>query len=41
MLSYAYWQKNFGGERSVIGQSITVNGEPREIIGVLPEDFTF
>ncbi len=41
MLSYAYWQKNFGGARSVIGQSITVNGEPREIIGVLPRGFHF
>lgn len=41
MLSYAYWQKNFGGARSVIGQSITVNGEPREIVGVLPRGFHF
>ena len=41
MLSYGYWQKNFGGARSAIGQSITVNGEPREIIGVLPRGFHF
>ena len=41
MVSYAYWQKNYGGARSVIGQSITVNGEPREIIGVLPRGFHF
>ena len=41
MLSYAYWQKKFGGARSVIGQSITVDGKSREIIGVLPEGFHF
>jgi predicted permease len=41
ILSYGYWQKKFGGDRSVIGRSITVDGKPREIIGVLPKDFHF
>ncbi|HUY82666.1 MAG TPA: ABC transporter permease [Acidobacteriaceae bacterium] len=41
MLSYAYWQKKFGGAQSVIGQSITADGKPREIIGVLPKGFHF
>ncbi len=41
LLSYGYWQKKFGGDRSVIGRSITVDGKPREIIGVLPRDFHF
>lgn len=41
MLSWDYWQKKFGGARSVIGQSITVDGKSREIIGVLPEGFHF
>jgi len=41
ILSYAYWQKKFGGARSVVGQSITVDGKSREIIGVLPEGFHF
>ena len=41
MLSYGYWQRKFGGASSVIGRSITVDGKPREIIGVLPRDFTF
>ena len=26
MLSYGYWQKKFGGDRSIIGRSITVDG---------------
>jgi predicted permease len=41
MISYAYWQKKFGGARSVIGQSITADGKPRDIIGVLPRGFRF
>ena len=40
ILTYGYWQRRFGG-RDVIGQSITVDGKPLEIIGVLPESFTF
>jgi len=41
LLSYGYWQKKFGGASSVIGRSITVDGKPREIIGVLPRGFHF
>jgi predicted permease len=41
LLSYGYWQKKFGSDRSVIGRSITVDGKPREIIGVLPRGFHF
>ncbi|WP_109488797.1 ABC transporter permease [Occallatibacter savannae] len=41
LLSYAYWQRKFGGDQSVIGRSLTVDGTAREIIGVLPRNFTF
>jgi predicted permease len=41
VLSYAYWQKKFGGDRSVIGRPITIDGTAREIIGVLPRNFRF
>lgn len=41
LLGYGYWLKKFGGARSVIGQSITVDGKPRQIIGVLPKGFHF
>jgi predicted permease len=41
LLSYGYWQKKFGGDRSVIGRALTVDGKPREIIGVLPKGFHF
>jgi predicted permease len=41
VLSYGYWQNRFGGADSAIGRSITVDGRPREIIGVLPRGFHF
>lgn len=41
LISYGYWQRKFGGSPSVIGRSITVDGKPREIIGVLPKGFHF
>jgi putative ABC transport system permease protein len=41
LLSYAYWQRKFGGSASVIGRSLTADGKPREIIGVLPRAFHF
>jgi predicted permease len=41
LLSYGYWQLKFGGATSVIGRSITVDGKPREVIGVLPKEFHF
>ncbi len=41
LLSYGYWQKKFGGATSVIGQTLNVDGKPRQIIGVLPQGFHF
>jgi predicted permease len=40
ILSNAYWQRRFGGDASVIGRTITVDGRPREVIGVMPARFT-
>lgn len=41
ILSYGYWQRKFGGAQSAIGQSMTVDGKSRQIIGVLPKGFHF
>ena len=41
VLSYGYWQKKFGGATSVIGKSLTMDGDARQIIGVLPRGFQF
>ena len=41
MLSYGYWERQFGGDRAVIGRNITVDSQPREIVGVMPQGFRF
>jgi predicted permease len=38
MLGYGYWQSRFGGDPSVVGRTIQVDGLSREIIGVAPEE---
>ena len=41
MLSYDYWQKRFGSDQSIVGQSIRVDGKARQVIGVMPKEFRF
>ena len=38
LISDGLWKRRFGGSRDVIGQSITLDGVQREIIGVLPSN---
>ncbi|HET6726149.1 MAG TPA: ABC transporter permease, partial [Gammaproteobacteria bacterium] len=41
VLSYGFWQQTFGGDRSVIGRSIKLDGRPYRIIGVMPRGWNF
>jgi len=41
LISYAAWQRRFGGTDDVLGKTVTLNGSPHVIIGVLPRDFHF
>ena len=41
ILTWGYWQRRFGGDGSVIGRRILVDGEGREVIGVMPRGFRF
>jgi predicted permease len=41
VLTYGYWQRRFGGDRSVVGRAMTIDGQAHEIIGVLPRSFHF
>ncbi|MCU1339214.1 MAG: hypothetical protein JWO19_4795 [Bryobacterales bacterium] len=41
ILSYGYWQRRFGGDKSVIGRTLTVDSRLRTVIGVMPQDFRF
>src|SRR5512138_3765042 len=39
LVSWSYWQSRLDGAPDAVGRTITLNGVPREIIGVLPADF--
>jgi putative ABC transport system permease protein len=41
VLSHALWTSRFGGDRSVIGRSLTLNGQPFQVVGVMPAAFTY
>jgi hypothetical protein len=40
VLSYGYWERQFGSNRDAIGQSISVNGFPVTVVGVSPRGFS-
>jgi len=39
LLSYPFWKSRFGGDPAIVGHSISVDGQPTGIVGVLPRDF--
>ena len=41
ILSHALWRQRFGGDPSVIGRTVTVDGTPHEVVGVMPAGFAF
>ncbi|MDE1176455.1 MAG: ABC transporter permease [Edaphobacter sp.] len=41
LLTYPYWKRQFGGDRSIVGKAITLDGKPTTVVGVLPESFDF
>src|SRR5213593_2090845 len=41
LISHGLWQRRFGGDPALLGKAISINGERRTVIGVLPPDFDF
>jgi len=41
VLSHGLWQRRFGGAQSAVGQSMTIDGVARTIVGVMPRDFEY
>ena len=41
ILTHGYWQRRMGGDASIVGRNLTVDGKPRTVIGVMPDRFRF
>src|SRR5678815_2074513 len=41
ILSDRTWRNRFGGDTTIVGQSISLNGRPHTIVGIMPERFWF
>ena len=41
LVSYALWQQEFGGDASIVGRPVRLDGEVYTVIGVMPRDFNF
>src|SRR6185312_6100563 len=39
VMSDAFWRKTFGGDPSIVGKQISVNGSPTTVIGIVRPDF--
>lgn len=41
VLSHGLWQRRYGGDATVVGRTLRLDGAEREIIGVMPAEFRF
>jgi putative ABC transport system permease protein len=41
VLKYDFWQRRFGGNPALLGQTIRLDGDEHTVIGIMPENFDF
>ncbi|HEY7611778.1 MAG TPA: ABC transporter permease [Gemmatimonadales bacterium] len=41
VLSHGFWVDRFGGDSGILGRALTLDGQPYQIVGVMPERFRF
>src|SRR5579863_3742829 len=41
MLTWSIFERRFGGDRSIVGRQIHLDGKPYTVVGVLPKSFTY
>ncbi|MFN7975132.1 MAG: ABC transporter permease [Acidobacteriota bacterium] len=40
VINYRYWKNRFGGDPGIVGRTVRIDGEPYEVVGVLPASFS-
>ena len=41
ILSYAFWQRRFGGDEAAVGRELSIESRPSQVVGIMPRDFRF
>jgi predicted permease len=41
VLGHGLWQRRFGGDQRIVGRTITLNGEPFTVVGIMPPEFAY
>ena len=41
LLGFGLWQRRFGGDSTLVGGTVQLNGEAYRVVGILPDDFVF
>jgi predicted permease len=41
VISDGFWRRRFGGDRTIVGRALTIDGVPYTVVGVMPPEFTF
>jgi putative ABC transport system permease protein len=41
LVGYGFWQRRFGGDPSIVGRTMTIDGAPCEVLGILPRGVDF
>jgi predicted permease len=41
ILSYAFWQRRFGGDEAALGRELSMDSLPAQVVGIMPPDFRF
>jgi putative ABC transport system permease protein len=41
ILTHGFWERRYGGRAGIVGEVVSINGEPTTVIGVMPKGFSF
>jgi predicted permease len=41
MLNYGFWERRYGKDPAIVGQTVRINGVPTTVIGIMPQGFSF